>query len=73
MNDTQVFTVHLPLSLAERINTIANRLNLTRDCAIQQAISDWVEKEEAQYRLTGTALADADNNQTIGAPPENVA
>jgi predicted transcriptional regulator len=57
---TKVLTAHVPLSLAEKVDQLAARLERSRGWIIKQALSAWVEQEEERRRLTLEALADVD-------------
>ncbi|MFZ0929592.1 MAG: ribbon-helix-helix domain-containing protein [Syntrophobacteraceae bacterium] len=57
---TKVLTAHVPLSLAEKVDELAARLERSRGWIIKQALSAWVEQEEERRRLTLEALADVD-------------
>ena len=62
---TKVLTAHVPLSLAEKVDQLAARLERSRGWIIKQALSAWVEEEEERRRLTLEALADVDAGRTI--------
>jgi predicted transcriptional regulator len=57
---TRVLTVHIPLPLAQKVEKLAGRLGRSRGWIVNQALASWLEREEAQYRLTLEALADVD-------------
>jgi predicted transcriptional regulator len=57
---TRVLTAHIPLPLVEKVEKFAGRLGRSREWAVNQALGDWVEREETRYRLTQEALADVD-------------
>ena len=58
--DTKVLTAHIPVSLADKVDAIASRLERSRGWIIKQALADWVDQEEERDRLTREALADVD-------------
>ncbi|MDO3380116.1 CopG family ribbon-helix-helix protein [Geoalkalibacter halelectricus] len=62
---TKVFTAHLPIPLAEKIDQMAARLDRSRGWIMKQALSAWVEQEEERSRLTREALADVDDGSVI--------
>ncbi len=62
---TKVLTAHVPLSLAEKVDQLAARLERSRGWIIKQALSAWVEEEEERRRLTLEALADVDAGSVI--------
>lgn len=62
---TKVLTAHVPLSLAEKVDQVAARLERSRGWIIKQALSAWIEQEEERRRLTLEALADVDTEHVI--------
>ncbi len=63
--DTKVLTAHVPLSLAEKVDELAARLERSRGWIVKQALSAWIEQEEERHRLTLEALADVDAGHVI--------
>ena len=63
--DTRVFTAHVPVSLAEKVDQIAARLERSRNWIMKQTLSAWIEQEEERTRLTREALADVDAGHMI--------
>lgn len=63
--DTRVLTAHVPLSLAEKVDQIAARLERSRGWVVKQALVAWIEQEEERQRLTLEALADVDAGRVI--------
>ena len=63
--DTKVFTAHVPLPLAEKVDQLAARLERSRGWIMKQALSAWIGQEEERSRLTREALADVDTGQVI--------
>ncbi len=57
--DSRVLTAHVPAPLAERVDSLAHRLDRSRGWVVKQALTAWVELEEERYRLTLDGLADA--------------
>ena len=57
---TKVLTAHVPLSLAEKVDQVAARLERSRGWVVKQALSAWIDQEEARSRLTREALDDVD-------------
>ncbi|OYW38081.1 MAG: CopG family transcriptional regulator [Hydrogenophilales bacterium 12-61-10] len=55
--DTKVFTAHIPLPLAEKVDQMAARLERSRGWIVKQALSAWIDQEEERNRLTHEALA----------------
>lgn len=62
---TKVLTAHVPLSLAEKVDQLATRLERSRGWIVKQALSAWINQEEERERLTLEALADVDNGHVI--------
>jgi predicted transcriptional regulator len=58
--ETRVFTAHVPLPLAEKVDQLADRLERSRGWIVKQALSAWIGQEEERDRLTQEALADVD-------------
>lgn len=63
--DTKVFTAHIPLPLAEKVDQLAARLERSRGWIVKQALSAWIDQEEERSRLTREALADVDAARVI--------
>lgn len=63
--DTKVLTAHVPLSLAEKVDQLAIRLERSRGWIVKQALTAWIEQEEDHRRLTLEALADVDAGHVI--------
>jgi len=65
--DTKVITAHVPLSLAQKVDQMAARLERPRGWIVKQALFAWVEKEEERRRLTLEGLADVDHGRPDAA------
>ncbi|MDO9224873.1 MAG: ribbon-helix-helix domain-containing protein [Pseudomonadota bacterium] len=63
--ETKVLTAHIPLPLAEKVDQMAARLERSRGWIMKQALSAWIDQEEARSRLTSEALADVDAGRVI--------
>ena len=63
--ETKVLTAHVPLSLAEKVDQMAARLERSRGWVVKQALAAWVDLEEERSRLTREALADVDAGAVI--------
>jgi predicted transcriptional regulator len=63
--ETRVLTAHVPLSLAEKVDELAARMERPRSWIMEQALASWVEREEERRRLTLEALADVDGGRVI--------
>ena len=57
---TKVLTAHVPLSMADKVDQMAARLERSRGWIMKQALSAWIAQEEARDQLTQEALADVD-------------
>jgi predicted transcriptional regulator len=62
---TKVLTAHVPLSMAEKVDQMAARLERSRGWIMKQALSAWIAQEEERDRLTQEALADVDVGRVI--------
>lgn len=62
---TRVLTAHIPVTLAEKVDRMADRLERSRGWIMKQALSSWIALEEERDRLTQEALADVDAGQVI--------
>jgi len=65
MMETKVITAHVPLSLAEKLDDLANRLERSKAWIMKQALTAWVEQEEERHRLTLEAMTDVDEDNVI--------
>jgi predicted transcriptional regulator len=63
--ETKVLTAHVPLTLAKKIDKLAERLERSRGWIVKQALSAWVDQEEERHRLTLEALTDVDAGRVI--------
>ncbi len=63
--ENKVITAHVPLSLAEKVDQMAVRLERSRGWIVKQALTAWVDQEEERRRLTLEALAEVDTNAVI--------
>jgi predicted transcriptional regulator len=62
---TKVLTAHVPLSLADKVDQMALRLERSRGWIMKQALSAWIAQEEEGDQLTQEALADVDAGRVI--------
>ncbi|PKG95964.1 CopG family ribbon-helix-helix protein [Paraglaciecola sp. MB-3u-78] len=63
--ETKVITAHVPVSLAEKVDLLSNRLERSKAWVVKQALSAWIDNEEERHRLTLEALADVDEKNVI--------
>jgi len=62
---TRVLTAHVPLSLADKVDRMALRLERSRGWVVKQALAAWVDLEEERHRMTLEGLADVDAGRVI--------
>lgn len=48
---TRVLTAHVPLSLAQSVDELAERLDRSRGWIVRQALMAWIEQAEAHHRV----------------------
>lgn len=63
--DTRVVTAHVPVSMADKVGLIAERMERSKGWVVKQALADWIAREDEQDRLTQEALANVDAGQVI--------
>lgn len=63
--DTEVLTARVPVSLADRVEAMASRLERSRGWVMKQALAAWVDQEEERHRMTLEALEDVDAGRVI--------
>lgn len=63
--ETKVITAHIPLSLADKVDSLASRLERSKAWVVKQALSAWIDQEEERHRLTLEAIVDVDNNDVM--------
>ena len=63
--DTRVVTAHLPLSLADQVDDLAQRMERSRGGIVKQALTAYVEREERHRTLTLEAMADVDEGKGV--------
>jgi predicted transcriptional regulator len=63
--DTRVMTAHVPVSMADKVGLIAQRLERSKGWIVKQALADWIAREDERDRLTQEALSDVDAGQVI--------
>ncbi|MEY4588008.1 MAG: hypothetical protein RL497_84 [Pseudomonadota bacterium] len=63
--DTKVLTAHIPRTLADKVDQLAERIDRSRGWVVKQALTAWIDLEEERDRLTREALADVDAGHVI--------
>ena len=63
--ETKVLTTHVPLPLAEKIDQLAERLELSQGWIVEQALAAWVDQQEERLRQTLKAMADVDAGRVV--------
>jgi predicted transcriptional regulator len=63
--NTKVLTAHIPLSMAEKVDHLATRMERSRGWIVKQALSAWIDREEERQRMTIEAMADVDAGRII--------
>lgn len=63
--NTKVVTAHVPLSLADKVDAMAIRLERSRGWIVKQALAAWVDLEEERHRMTLDALSDVDAGRLV--------
>lgn len=63
--ETKVITAHVPLPLADKVDSLAHRLERSKAWIMKQALTAWIEQEEERHRLTLEAMVEVDNNDVI--------
>jgi predicted transcriptional regulator len=56
---TRVFTAHIPIDLAEKVDALAERLERPRGWIVKKALAAWIEEDELRDQLTREAMAEA--------------
>jgi predicted transcriptional regulator len=63
--DTRVLTAHVPRSLADKVDELAERIDRSRGWIVKQALADWIALEEERHKLTLEGLADIDAGRVV--------
>ena len=63
--ETPTLSADLPTELAERLDRTASGLGMSRQEALQEALSAWLAWEEEKDRLTLEALASAEAGEVV--------
>lgn len=62
---TRVMTAHVPVSIAEKIDQFADKLERSRGWIVKQALSSWIAQQEEHDQLTLEAMADVDAGNVV--------
>lgn len=62
---TRVVTAHIPIELAEQMDSLAERLDRPKGWIVKQALATWVALEVKRHELTLEALADVDAGRSV--------
>ena len=63
--ETKVITAHLPVSMSDKVDQMAARLERSKGWIVKQALANWIEQEEERHSLTLEALADVDAGRIV--------
>ncbi len=63
--NTKILTAHVPISLAEKVDQIAVRIERSRGWIVKQALSAWVDQEEKRRRMTLEGMAGVESGQVV--------
>lgn len=63
--DTQVVTAAVSVALASKVEKLSTQLDRPWDWIVNQALSAWVEQEEAFDRLTREGLRDIKDGKVV--------
>ena len=69
--DKRVLTAHVPIDLAQRLDSFAERRDRSRGWVVKQALTSYIDWEEEKDRLTLESLEEAERLGTI--PHEEIA
>jgi predicted transcriptional regulator len=62
---TKHITTEVPLTLAQRLDALAARLERPRDDLVCEALESWLRHEDQRDRLTQEAMEDVDAGRTV--------
>ena len=62
---TKRLSADISLSLAEKVEELADRLDRSPAWIVEQALSAWIVRDDEQRRLTLEALSDVDAGATV--------
>jgi predicted transcriptional regulator len=61
----RIVTANIPEPLANKLDAVAALLGQPRDWIVNEALSDWIERENRRHELTLEAMADVDAGRTV--------
>jgi len=61
----KIVTANIPEPLASKLDDVAALLGQPRDWIVNEALSDWIERENRRHELTLEAMADVDAGRTL--------
>jgi predicted transcriptional regulator len=64
-SDAKVLTAHLPVSMPDKIDLFAKRLERSRGWIMKQALLAWIDQQKEHSRLTREALMDVGSGSVI--------
>ncbi len=64
-SDTKVLTARLPVSMLDKIDLFAKRLERSRGWIMKQALLAWIDQQEKHSRLIRKASMDVDSGSVI--------
>lgn len=62
---TTVIAAHVPISLAENVDRMAEKLAQSREWVVEQALYAWLDREQEKEAWTREALDDVDAGNLI--------
>lgn len=63
--ETRVLTAHVPVPLAAKVDELADRMERSRGWIVKQALTSWIDAEEAKRQLTLEAIAEVDAGRIV--------
>lgn len=65
MSEPTKLTAHIPTDLAERLERTATAKQISQDELLEEALRDWLARDEKRYRETLEAIESADRGEFI--------
>lgn len=63
--ENRVLTIHLPVDVAERVDSAAKKNGRSRAWIAREAIYDWLALEEERHQMILRALEDVDHDAVV--------